>query len=611
MASSYFTLPSFARAKKNKEDLEKTNPQEPVLKDEDEKFLEKHISTDEAAKAQQSDDATATKITDDGEVKEVSKEEAGGDVIVPETQPESNVDGGDGAADAGGEQAVEQKEEQNAEGGAEQTTEQTMDQTADPAADDPSYDDKMKEKGAEAKKARKAKKGGMDLPSQEEAEAATRGFGAEASATEDKSQGEKRTWKSYIASVRPASRKGNESTAEKLQDQPSKESPQTTEGKGESTDQQSKAEGEASDQQSPTSSRTWTQYATSIVPPMPTIPSIPTSWKPKKADPDAQPQPVYNEDGTINDTETAAQQEREVSVLLDNLNLSSINNRVFPLTAETQKYYERFAQCLKDSINGVPTAYEDMDKLMKEAGPRLEQQFKSMPPFVQTLVKSLPAKMGGVVGPELFAIAGDKPRNDMKTRMEAASRPGTTDSGISLPSGSAEKSEVAEGEDGKKKKRTIPGLKSLVGEKSAVAGMLRSAVTFLQTRFPLLASTTNVVMSLAVFILMFVFWYCHKRGKEVRLAREAAEAEGGDEAEIEEVETSDEEEDGEQKTIEEKGAPEDKDDAEAQPGDDNIEREINEKADALSQPNPSEVLLPGAEGAKQDASAGEQKTDGQ
>ncbi len=110
---------------------------------------------------------------------------------------------------------------------------------------------------------------------------------------------------------------------------------------------------------------------------------------------------------------------------------------------------------------------------------------------------------------------------------------------------------------------------------------------------------------------MFVFWYCHKRGKEVRLAREAAEAEGGDEAEIEEVETSDEEEDGEQKTIEEKGAPEDKDDAEAQPGDDNIEREINEKADALSQPNPSEVLLPGAEGAKQDASAGEQKTDGQ
>ncbi len=546
MASSYFTLPSFARAKKNKEDLEKTNPQEPVLKDEDEKFLEKHISTDEAAKAQQSDDATATKITDDGEVKEVSKEEAGGDVIVPETQPESNVDGGDGAADAGGEQAVEQKEEQkeeqNAEGGAEQTTEQTMDQTADPAADDPSYDDKMKEKGAEAKKARKAKKGGMDLPSQEEAEAATRGFGAEASATEDKSQGEKRTWKSYIASVRPASRKGNESTAEKLQDQPSKESPQTTEGKGESTDQQSKAEGEASDQQSPTSSRTWTQYATSIVPPMPTIPSIPTSWKPKKADPDAQPQPVYNEDGTINDTETAAQQEREVSVLLDNLNLSSINNRVFPLTAETQKYYERFAQCLKDSINGVPTAYEDMDKLMKEAGPRLEQQFKSMPPFVQTLVKSLPAKMGGVVGPELFAIAGkskekalrdsithqavlwslsslmlgsrhlltllsttsgDKPRNDMKTRMEAASRPGTTDSGISLPSGSAEKSEVAEGEDGKKKKRTIPGLKSLVGEKSAVAGMLRSAVTFLQTRFPLLASTTNVVMSLAVFSKSF------------------------------------------------------------------------------------------------------------
>ena len=55
-------------------------------------------------------------------------------------------------------------------------------------------------------------------------------------------------------------------------------------------------------------------------------------------------------------------------------------------------------------------------------------------------------------------------------------------------------------EDGtEKKKRRIPGLKSLVGEKSAVATMLRSCVNFLQTRFPFLASTTNVAMSLAVF----------------------------------------------------------------------------------------------------------------
>ena len=38
---------------------------------------------------------------------------------------------------------------------------------------------------------------------------------------------------------------------------------------------------------------------------------------------------------------------------------------------------------------------------------------------------------------------------------------------------------------------------------------------------------------------MFVFWYCHKRGREVRLAKEAEEDGGG---EVLEVEVSDDEE---------------------------------------------------------------------
>ncbi|KAK5169695.1 uncharacterized protein LTR77_005673 [Saxophila tyrrhenica] len=576
MASSYFTLPSFARAKKNKEDLEKTNPQEPVLKDEDEKFLEKQISTDDAAKPQQSDEAPATQITDDGEEKEVSKEEAGGDVVVPETQPEINVAGGDGATEGDAGQSADKEESQTTEQSTEGATgdQQSAGQGDDGATDDATYDDKMKEEAAEAKKARKAKKDDMDLPSQEDAEAATRGFNAQANQEVEQPQSEKRTWTSYIPSVRPSSRKAADTSTDQPSAQPDQPSSEATTTEGES---------------SATPQRTWTQYATSIVP------SLPASWKKSsKPDPDADPQPVYNEDGTINESETAAQQEREVSVLLDNLNLSSINNRVFPLTAETQKYYDRFAQCLKDSINGAPTAYDDMDKLMREAGPRLEEQFKSMPPFVQTLVKSLPAKMGSVVGPELLAAASEKPGNDMKTRMEAASRP---DSGVNIPDAPAASSEVKEADegDGKKKKRTIPGLKSLVGEKSAVASMLRSAVTFIQTRFPFLASMTNVVMSLAVFILMFVFWYCHKRGKEVRLAREAADAEGGDEGDLEEIETSDEDEDVE-KVIDE-----------LERGDADVEKEVDEKANVLSQPNPTEVPVPADE--KDTAAAGEQRTE--
>ncbi len=442
MASSYFTLPSFARAKKNQEELEKTNPQDPVLKDEDEKFLEKQISKDDAA-PQLEDSAIA--ITDDGEAKDVSKEEAGGDAIVPETQPEA-------------------REESDAPDPDDQDP-SLLGESKDGAGDG-SYDDAMKNKAAEAKEKRKAKKDeGMELPSQEEAEAATRGFHAQGAEQEEKSAGEKRTWASYLpTSVRPGSRKAGDSN----------------------TSDQTSADATKTDDDA--SQRTWASYAASYVPSLPTR-------KSRKEDPDAKPKPIYNEDGTIDEKATAEQQEREVSVLLDNLNLSSINNRVFPLTQETQKLYSRFAQCLKDIINGAPTAYEDMDKLMKEAGPKLEEQWKQMPPFVQTLVKSLPAKMGGVVGPEMLAaVASEKPGEDLKRRMAAASSSsgGGESEGLNMPD-----VEVGEGE--KKSKRRIPGMKSLIGEKSAVAGMLRSVVTFLQTRFPLLASTTNVVMSLAVF----------------------------------------------------------------------------------------------------------------
>ena len=71
---------------------------------------------------------------------------------------------------------------------------------------------------------------------------------------------------------------------------------------------------------------------------------------------------------------------------------------------------------------------------------------------------------------------------------------------------------------------------------------------------------------------MFVFWYCHKRGREVRLAKEA-EAEGV-EGDVWEVEVTDEEDEGLEEDVAE------------------LEKEIEEKADALNQPNPAEVSLP-------------------
>ena len=462
MASSYFTVPSFARAKRNKEELEKTNPQEPVLKDEDEKFLNSQISSEETK--EQSRDVPATKITDDGEEKEASEEEQrSNSIVVPETQPET----GDGAQD------------EPSSGDGVQGDEESSKPT--------SQDDATKEEPGEIVKAKKAKKkASFDLPSQEDAEAATRGFNEKGAEELETSQPEKRTWASYLPNVRPGSRKGATDTSTSDSEQPTSPENETS-------------------QEQPT--QTWTQTAATYIPSMP---ALTTSFRPKSRDKDSAPSPVYNEDGTINETATKEKEEREVSVLLDNLNLSSINNRVFAFSAETQNIYNRFALVLKDIINGAPTAYEDMDKLMKEAGPKLEKQFQSMPPFVQTLVKSLPMRLGSSLGPELMAAASEKPGGDMKASMEAASQPGAADSGdVNLASastaGSEEVTETAE--DGtQKKKRRIPAMKGLVSSKSSVATMLRSVVNFLQTRFPLLASTTNVVMSLAVFSKFSLFY---------------------------------------------------------------------------------------------------------
>ena len=51
-------------------------------------------------------------------------------------------------------------------------------------------------------------------------------------------------------------------------------------------------------------------------------------------------------------------------------------------------------------------------------------------------------------------------------------------------------------------------------------------MNFLKFRFPALATGTNLIMSLAVFVLLFVFWYCHKRGRETRLEKERLATEG-------------------------------------------------------------------------------------
>ncbi|KAF2115758.1 hypothetical protein BDV96DRAFT_612396 [Lophiotrema nucula] len=202
------------------------------------------------------------------------------------------------------------------------------------------------------------------------------------------------------------------------------------------------------------------------------------------------------------ENEEAEQEKQDMTEILDQLNLSAVNNRVFSFSKESTELLDKFKLVLKDVVNGAPTAYGDLEKLFTDYDNQIKKLYGNLPPFLQNLVKSLPTKISAALAPELLAASAEKPGFDAKQM----------------------------GSKGAKKsmKARIPSLKSLVTAEGAVATMLKSIFNFLKLRFPMAVTGTNVLLSLAVFILMFVFWYCHKRGRETRLEREKSSAEGAD-----------------------------------------------------------------------------------
>lgn len=169
---------------------------------------------------------------------------------------------------------------------------------------------------------------------------------------------------------------------------------------------------------------------------------------------------------------------QDLTKILEELNMSAINNRVFSFSKESEELLHKFTLVLKDIVNGAPTAYNDLEKLFTDYDAQLKKMYGGLPPFLQNFVKSLPAKMTATLGPELLAASAEKPGFDAKMR--------------------------AAGEGSKSKKSRLPGvpkipsLKQLVSAQGAVATALRSIVNFLKFRFPALATGTNLIMSLAV-----------------------------------------------------------------------------------------------------------------
>ncbi|KAJ5815953.1 hypothetical protein N7447_008186 [Penicillium robsamsonii] len=187
----------------------------------------------------------------------------------------------------------------------------------------------------------------------------------------------------------------------------------------------------------------------------------------------------------------------DMTDILERLNLAADNNRVFSVSEETQELLRKFKLIFKDLINGVPTAYHDLEMLLTNGNRQLQETYTKLPGPMQKLIEKLPERWTETLAPEMLAVAADR-----------AGKSGVNMENVGKAAAAAEKMGV-----------NMPSLKELVSKPAALVGMLRSIMAFLRARFPAVLGM-NVLWSLALFILLFVLWYCHKRGREVRLENE-------------------------------------------------------------------------------------------
>ena len=211
----------------------------------------------------------------------------------------------------------------------------------------------------------------------------------------------------------------------------------------------------------------WRGYFPSVPSNFPSMPSKMPSFR-RKSVQQSQPQ---GDQQTPESSEPSAQQNARLNSVLDNLHLSSLNNRMSALSTDSQDLMARFTVILKDMVNGAPTAYNDLEKLLNERNGQLEKMYSGLPPFLKTLIEALPTRVYAMLAPQIASVAASK----------------------------SQKSDKDDNTDKKKQKSRVPSLRSLVGEKGAVATLLRSIVDFLELRFPAILTGGNMVMSLAVF----------------------------------------------------------------------------------------------------------------
>jgi hypothetical protein len=167
---------------------------------------------------------------------------------------------------------------------------------------------------------------------------------------------------------------------------------------------------------------------------------------------------------------------------------------------ELQSLLQQFVVVLRDIMRGAPAATNDLIALLDGRNDVLTRGFDKLPKSMQKLVKQLPEKVTSKLSPELMAAA-----------VAAAESQGLKRDG--------DKKAKAKDAKGLAQYLTPRGLSDLVLTPTVVKSMLKAIVNALKLRWPAFMGT-SVLWSAAILLLLFVLWYCRKRGKEIRLQEE-------------------------------------------------------------------------------------------
>lgn len=191
--------------------------------------------------------------------------------------------------------------------------------------------------------------------------------------------------------------------------------------------------------------------------------------RPGKKQPDVKPNakaPVSEED--------AEREKDDLTRVLDDLNLSAQNNRVFSLSKESTELVNDFTQVLKDLVNGVPTAANDLKTLLEDPDGHLAKNYEKLPASLKKLVQQMPDKISGSLAPELLAAAAKSQGMEHTDN----SKGGIKETAIKL---------------------IKPGnLQELITKPGAILSMLKAIVNALKLRWPAFIGT-NVIWSIAIF----------------------------------------------------------------------------------------------------------------